>query len=87
MSDGIPVVGAPPNARYSRPDSAANAGGSPKRQTATSVVRRAGVDIRVDQNDVQRNVRAIQRQAQVEPERTLAAVTRNLSRSALGLLQ
>lgn len=87
MSDGIPVVGAPPNARYSRSRESAHSGGPSRPQAATSVVRRSGADIRVDENDLRRNVRAIQRQAQIEPEQTLAAVTRNLSRSALGLLQ
>lgn len=87
MNESIPVVGAPSNARYSRSEGAARAGDASRRPTATSVARHPGADVRVNTNDLRRNIRAIQREARIEPERTIAAVTRNLNRAAIGLLQ
>jgi len=86
VNNGIPVVGAPSRAPYTQPRSP-NRTEPSRPQTATAVVRRAGADIRIEESDIRRNIRAIQREAQVEPERTLDAVTRNLSRAALGLIQ
>lgn len=86
MNHVIPVVGAPTNPASNRSQGASSA---ERKRTVTRPV--PGNDnfprTQTEQNEIRRSIRAIQREARVEPERTLTAVTRNLNRSAIGLLE
>lgn len=86
MNHVIPVVGAPTNSSSNRSQEAPS---TERRRTVPPPS--AGNDnlLRTQTNphEARRNIRAIQREARVEPERTLAAVTRNLNRAAIGLLE